>query len=82
MHPPPRLCQMQAYRDTKCKGRTRADQSVLNDTWVLFPTTSTSENFVAAQKNAYEQALFKCEDERYELDMGMCMVAFLRERVP
>jgi hypothetical protein len=61
----------QSQRNVRCRGRTKADQSVLNDRWILFPTTSTSENFVAAQKNVCEQQMFKCEDERYELDMGM-----------
>lgn len=66
----------QAYRNVKCTGRSRQDQHVLNDLWVLFPTSIHSENFQPAQKNPNEQAMFKCEDERYELDMGMPRVAF------
>lgn len=71
--PPP-----QSQRNVRCSGRTKADQSVLNDRWILFLTTSSSENFVAAQKNPCEQQMFKCEDERYELDMGMEWVGLPR----
>ncbi|KAI0524020.1 hypothetical protein KFK09_003384 [Dendrobium nobile] len=46
--------------------RTELDKSVLNDVWVSV-TSGTSSN--ASRKSQYEESLFKCEDDRYELDM-------------
>lgn len=49
-------------------GRTDLHASVLNDAWVS--VTSGSEDFsFKARKNQYEEALFRCEDDRFELDM-------------
>jgi paired amphipathic helix protein Sin3a len=43
---------------------------VLNDVWVSQPVGSEETNsFKHARKNCYEEELFKCEDERFELDM-------------
>ena len=44
-------------------------RSVLNDTWVSVPTGSEDFSFKNMRKNQYEEALFKCEDDRYEIDM-------------
>ena len=58
----------QAYQDQKCSGRTELCEEVLNDTWVSFPSWSEDSVFLSSKKNVYEEQLFKCEDERYELD--------------
>jgi paired amphipathic helix protein Sin3a len=42
---------------------------VLNDIWVSVPTGSEDFTFKNQRKNQYEEVLFKCEDERYELDL-------------
>jgi hypothetical protein len=44
--------------------------SVLNDVWVSVPTGSEDFSFKVTRKNTYEEALFKCEDERYEVRGG------------
>src|SRR3990167_2538098 len=51
-------------------GRTLLCDQVLNDEWVSLPTGSEEgANFKSSRKNQYEEILFKCEDDRYELDM-------------
>ena len=51
-------------------GRTQFCNEVLNDIWVSLPTGSEEgANFKSSRKNTYEENLFKCEDDRYELDM-------------
>lgn len=42
---------------------------MLNDVWVSVPTGSEDFTFKNMRKNQYEEVLFKCEDERYELDL-------------
>jgi len=50
-------------------GRTALGDEVLNDTCISIPTGSEDFSFKATRKNIYEENLFKCEDERFELDM-------------
>jgi paired amphipathic helix protein Sin3a len=53
-----------------CSERSAADEAVLNDTFVSVPVGSEdSYNFKHMRKNQYEEALFICEDERFEIDM-------------
>ncbi|CAG5127144.1 unnamed protein product, partial [Candidula unifasciata] len=52
----------------KCSGRTALCKEVLNDTWVSFPTWSEDSSFVTSRKTQYEENIYKCEDERFELD--------------
>ena len=40
---------------------------VLNDTWVSFPTWSEDSSFVTSRKTQYEENIYKCEDERFEV---------------
>jgi len=42
--------------------------SVLNDVWVSLPTWSEDPQFSSTKKNQYEDAIIRCEDERFELD--------------
>eukprot|EP00005_Dracoamoeba_jomungandri_P004864 CAMPEP_0174252262 /NCGR_PEP_ID=MMETSP0439-20130205/1801_1 /TAXON_ID=0 /ORGANISM="Stereomyxa ramosa, Strain Chinc5" /LENGTH=1190 /DNA_ID=CAMNT_0015332775 /DNA_START=101 /DNA_END=3673 /DNA_ORIENTATION=+ len=42
---------------------------VLNDKFVSVPTGSEDFGFKGTRKNEYEEVLFKCEDDRYELDL-------------
>eukprot|EP01096_Ripella_sp_DP13-Kostka_P010862 TRINITY_DN433_c0_g2_i2.p1 TRINITY_DN433_c0_g2~~TRINITY_DN433_c0_g2_i2.p1 ORF type:complete len:1109 (-),score=559.54 TRINITY_DN433_c0_g2_i2:192-3518(-) len=58
------------YQQPPCTGRAEVPfREVLNDCWVSVPTGSEDGSFKAARKNQFEEVLFKCEDDRYELDM-------------
>lgn len=51
-------------------GRTELCREVLNDEMISCPTFASEDStFVSSKKNAYEEALFRCEDERFELDL-------------
>lgn len=52
----------------KCTGRTQLCREVLNDTWVSFPTWSEDSTFVTSRKTQFEECIYRCEDERFELD--------------
>ncbi|KAK3597908.1 hypothetical protein CHS0354_042245 [Potamilus streckersoni] len=58
-----------SYIQPKCSGRTALCKEVLNDTWVSFPTWSEDSTFVTSRKTQYEEQIYKCEDERFELDV-------------
>lgn len=49
--------------------RSPFENEVLNDDLVSVPTGSEDFSFKHMRRNQYEEALFKCEDERYEVDM-------------
>eukprot|EP00126_Sphaerothecum_destruens_P001598 Sdes_comp15011_c0_seq1m3773 len=67
------------YQLPVCSGRSKEDKLLLNDIWVSVPTWSEDSTFVTSRKNIYEESLYKCEDERYELDMVMeCNLCLLR----
>lgn len=53
----------------KCSGRTTLCKEVLNDTWVSFPTWAEDSTFVTSRKTQYEELIYRCEDERFELDV-------------
>ncbi|XP_049845193.1 uncharacterized protein LOC126297921 [Schistocerca gregaria] len=57
------------YRQPKCSGRTPLCKEVLNDTWVSFPSWSEDSTFVTSRKTQYEEFIYRCEDERFELDL-------------
>jgi paired amphipathic helix protein Sin3a len=58
------------YPKAVCSDRDAMEQSVLNDSWVSIPIGSEeSYSFKHMRKNQYEEALFKCEDDRFEIDM-------------
>ena len=53
-----------------CSERSPAEADVLNNIWVSLPVGSEeSYTFRHMRKNQYEEALFRCEDERFEIDM-------------
>ncbi|KAG0224512.1 Transcriptional regulatory protein sin3 [Actinomortierella wolfii] len=55
-----------------CSGRDEMCWEVLNDVWASHPNWSVEgEGFMPHKKNAYEEALHKCEEERYEYDMNI-----------
>nr|CAG8500348.1 9542_t:CDS:10 [Entrophospora candida] len=56
--------------NSHCSGRDEMCYEVLNDEWVSHPTWASEDaGFVSHKKNQYEEALHKCEEERYEYDM-------------
>uniref|UniRef100_A0A1B6LK83 Paired amphipathic helix protein Sin3a n=1 Tax=Graphocephala atropunctata TaxID=36148 RepID=A0A1B6LK83_9HEMI len=57
------------HQQEKCSGRTLLCREVLNDTWVSFPTWSEESTFVTSRKTQYEEYIYRCEDERFELDV-------------
>ncbi|XP_058806955.1 paired amphipathic helix protein Sin3a isoform X2 [Phymastichus coffea] len=57
-----------SYVQPKCSGRTQLCREVLNDTWVSFPTWSEDSTFVTSRKTQFEEYIYRCEDERFELD--------------
>ncbi|EDQ91231.1 uncharacterized protein MONBRDRAFT_31471 [Monosiga brevicollis MX1] len=71
------------HQKLRCSGRRHLEPNiakVLNDKYVSFPVwTSEDSSFVASKKNAHEEALFRCEDERFELDLILeCNLATIR----
>ena len=55
-----------------CSHRSDLDVSVLNDDFVSVATTSDDANYstqLQLRRNAHEEALFKAEDEHFEIDM-------------
>lgn len=57
------------YVQPKCSGRTALCREVLNDTWVSFPSWSEDSTFVSSRKTQFEEYIYRCEDERFELDV-------------
>ncbi|CAD7078480.1 unnamed protein product [Hermetia illucens] len=57
----------------KCSGRAALPREVreaLNDTWVSFPTWASEDStFVTSRKTQFEEIIYRCEDERFELDV-------------
>ncbi|XP_039068905.1 paired amphipathic helix protein Sin3-like 4 isoform X2 [Hibiscus syriacus] len=49
--------------------RTEVGSGVLNDHWVSVTSGSEDYSFKHMRKNQYEESLFRCEDDRFELDM-------------
>ncbi|XP_076811562.1 paired amphipathic helix protein Sin3a-like isoform X2 [Clavelina lepadiformis] len=57
------------FQQPKCTGRDGLCQEVLNDTWVSFPSWSEDSQFVTSKKTPFEEHIYRCEDERFELDV-------------
>lgn len=58
-----------SYPQPRCSGRSSLCKEVLNDTWVSFPSWSEDSTFVTSRKTQYEEHIYRCEDERFELDI-------------
>lgn len=51
-------------------GRNDEEAKLLNDVWISLPDGSEeSYTFRHMRKNQHEEVLFRCEDERFEIDM-------------
>jgi paired amphipathic helix protein Sin3a len=56
---------------SQCQGRDSLCYEVLNDDWISHPVYVSETGFVAHKKNQFEEALYKCEEERYEFDRNI-----------
>lgn len=64
------------YRLPPCSGRSDFQAKLLNDVWLSVPLgNETDTSFKNSRKNQYEDILFRCEDERFEMDMAISSVA-------
>ncbi|KAH0707948.1 paired amphipathic helix protein Sin3-like 2 [Solanum tuberosum] len=54
---------------------------VLNDHWVSVTSGSEDYSFKHMRRNQYEESLFRCEDDRFELDMLLESVSSTAKRV-
>ncbi|KAI3502431.1 hypothetical protein L1887_30500 [Cichorium endivia] len=61
--------------------RTKIGNEVLNDHWVSVTSGSEDYSFKHMRKNQYEESLFRCEDDRFELDMLLESVNVTAKRV-
>lgn len=61
--------------------RTDIGAEVLNDNWVSVTSGSEDYSFKHMRKNQYEESLFRCEDDRFELDMLLESVNVTTKRV-
>ena len=50
-------------------GRNEKTIKELNDLWITVGHGSEDYSFNYMRKNVFEEQLFKCEDERFELDL-------------
>ncbi|KAL8126992.1 hypothetical protein AgCh_014056 [Apium graveolens] len=62
------------------KSEIRAGAQVLNDHWVSVTSGSEDYSFKHMRRNQYEESLFRCEDDRFELDMLLQSVTATAKR--
>ncbi|XP_047314701.1 paired amphipathic helix protein Sin3-like 2 isoform X2 [Impatiens glandulifera] len=60
--------------------RTELGAQVLNDHWVSVTSGSEDYSFKHMRRNQYEESLFRCEDDRFELDMLLELVSSTSKR--
>ncbi|KAJ0042728.1 hypothetical protein Pint_19369 [Pistacia integerrima] len=60
--------------------RSEPGAQVLNDHWVSVTSGSEDYSFKHMLKNQYEESLFRCEDDRFELDMLLESVSSTAKR--
>ncbi|XP_010453632.1 PREDICTED: paired amphipathic helix protein Sin3-like 2 [Camelina sativa] len=57
------------YPTPSVRHRQKSGAAVLNDHWVSVTSGSEDYSFKHMRRNQYEESLFRCEDDRFELDM-------------
>ncbi|KAJ6423884.1 hypothetical protein OIU84_024789 [Salix udensis] len=57
------------YPISTASQRSELGAQVLNDHWVSVTSGSEDYSFKHMRRNQYEESLFRCEDDRFELDM-------------
>lgn len=59
-----------ASTQSKCSGRDAMCYEVLNDKWASHPTWASEDTeFVHHKKNQFEEAMFRSEEDRHEMDI-------------
>ncbi|EYU34691.1 hypothetical protein MIMGU_mgv1a0002561mg, partial [Erythranthe guttata] len=61
--------------------RSELGSHVLNDHWVSVTSGSEDYSFKHMRRNQYEESLFRCEDDRFELDMLLESVTATAKKV-
>ncbi|XP_076901837.1 paired amphipathic helix protein Sin3-like 2 [Bidens hawaiensis] len=61
--------------------RSELGAQVLNDVWVSVTSGSEDYSFKHMRRNQYEESLFRCEDDRFELDMLLESMSSTAKRV-
>ncbi|KAH7532571.1 hypothetical protein FEM48_Zijuj04G0034500 [Ziziphus jujuba var. spinosa] len=61
--------------------RSELGAQVLNDHWVSVTSGSEDYSFKHMRRNQYEESLFRCEDDRFELDMLLESVSATAKQV-
>ncbi|KAL7221258.1 hypothetical protein ACSBR1_023248 [Camellia fascicularis] len=61
--------------------RSELGAQVFNDHWVSVTSGSEDYSFKHMRRNQYEESLFRCEDDRFELDMLLESVSSTAKRV-
>ncbi|XP_057738666.1 paired amphipathic helix protein Sin3-like 2 isoform X4 [Arachis stenosperma] len=61
--------------------RSELGAQVLNDHWVSVTSGSEDYSFKHMRRNQYEESLFRCEDDRFEMDMLLESVSSAAKRV-
>ncbi|CAO3597100.1 unnamed protein product [Absidia cylindrospora] len=60
------------WQNQPCSGRDQLAWEVLNDVYVSHPIwASEDDGFVASKKSQYEEAMHRCEEERYDYNMNI-----------
>ncbi|KAI8379519.1 uncharacterized protein BYT42DRAFT_329822 [Radiomyces spectabilis] len=61
-----------AWQNQPCSGRDQLAWEVLNDEYVSHPIwASEDDGFVASKKSQYEEAMHRCEEERYDYNLNI-----------
>ncbi|CAM8986310.1 unnamed protein product [Rhodiola kirilowii] len=69
------------YPIQRASQRSDLGAQVLNDHWVSVTSGSEDYSFKHMRRNQYEESLFRCEDDRFELDMLLESVSSASRRV-
>ncbi|CAK7328041.1 unnamed protein product [Dovyalis caffra] len=68
------------YPISSASQRSELGAQVLNDHWVSVTSGSEDYSFKHMRRNQYEESLFRCEDDRFELDMLLESVSSTTKR--
>ncbi|KAJ8750132.1 hypothetical protein K2173_014047 [Erythroxylum novogranatense] len=68
------------YPIASASQRSELGAQVLNDQWVSVTSGSEDYSFKHMRRNQYEESLFRCEDDRFELDMLLESVSSAAKR--
>lgn len=67
-----KLTKIIKWQNQPCSGRDQLCWEVLNDEYVSHPIWASEEDgFVASKKSQYEEAMHRCEEERYDYNMNI-----------